>query len=1439
MAVSRGGLEYTIKVENQFSGPLRDFRSQVAAIRSSFRDLRNVTRGIRTESAGLRRELSSITQATRKSATEQRKASREAASQRSSLAARRREFERLRRESDRLSSGSASRRSALRQEVRVVRDLTAAYTRLSAARLALARTNTASLNRALAPPAASGGGGGGGGRSPQAQRQLTALASASDRAEKSGNRLLFTFRRLFGVLAAFTAARLAAQGIADLVRNTVEFDRVLESASLGIASLISASGGVSDALGGSVGAAQQLALAQKEAARQTLLLRRDGLKTAATFAQLVDTFQIAVGPGLAAGLDLDRIRKFTVQVSQAAAAAGVAQNQLSEEIRSILSGTIQQRTTRLAAVLGITNEDIRSAKEAGVLVEFLDQKFSAFREAGEQALGTFDALFSNASDAISQLLGSGGLDFFKELKALLSDTIQTATQTDPLTELVTPRPQGVAVVRALFTGLQRAVAEARRLQSALGFGDLGQQARVIGSAVGLAAESVGRIIEGFVKGAGDLSILLEAVTRKLREVTGLDFGGTEALTTFVRLATVVGGLVLSFKLLVALAGALNTAMAAIAARAVALRAALLSAQAPVLVLLAGIAAVALGFRELASQVAGVRLGLVAAAKFLSNEMVANVKALGLAIEFYLGGAFEIVKALSADLISGLVKDIALAASSLSVAVSGSSVVPLSTKVAIAAVAQASNAILRSTTATSAASKANLKILEQRLKAQQAIVETQRKARARQILSNREEGVADFLQGAARGTSEILKDLRKSIQDSLSLPSKEAAKDFSDLNQVIDGLAPTIARTREGLDKQAKLSKSLANETLKSSNALEAQRATVGLLGSAQAARLLVVRSEQSLLQRTVTLVREQTTAQSRLEALSKQRESSEASIAKLGGDGLLAFRASLRVAEQILNTTAERGRLLDQIRINSLALTKAQLEGNSPEIGRRQQALAALREEVSSLESRLSRARERAGSLLSSLPEAQAQAVGRLVNDRLSLLGKIKVAEQEINEIQADRAELARIEADNLSRRLESQALQATQRIGDPQVLALEAQAAQRLADLQRRVSEGRLRAASFELATAQEAYRLDLARYLVQERQTSQQERALQLTLAELRARESALALASSSTSDPAERAKLERSLLATQKARIAVAQQLGAVQARNAASLAKAASDMERARVSAERLKNLSGENGFFAGLTQRAKDELTKLPTAFDTTFSIIQTAVNKLSAVLADTIVDALDPTEKVNLKERFAEFFKSLSKQILEVAIQAALLRVILGTVAGNPGSIGQTAGAGAGGGGSFFGFAEGGIVPGGSGAESPSLRPIGVARSDTVPAWLTPGETVIPRGFSSQAGYETMQALVDGLIDPLELRALAGVRASGSRRLQGARSGYAQGGVVSAQRNAGSFSSQSAGSPSDPSISQAVVRADDQTMERLLKGGSAAMLRFIRQNRRKIGGYLQ
>ena len=241
-----------------------------------------------------------------------------------------------------------------------------------------------------------------------------------------------------------------------------------------------------------------------------------------TYCTKLDIDDFSLGKG-----ERDQIREFTVRISQAAAAIGLQQNQLAEEIRSILQGTIQARTTRIAVALGITNEDIRRMREVGKLNDYLTAKFAAFEEAGTKAMDTMAGLISRVQDAFLQLVGLAGKEFFDQAKGGLRELFDAFTE---VTEegLIDPSTEAVVAIREIFDGMADVVKNAREFAKEMGADSIGNTAHLIGSVIknGMA------IVLGITQG------LIEAFKTIKNVLAGLGFeGNTKELRQWVASAT--------------------------------------------------------------------------------------------------------------------------------------------------------------------------------------------------------------------------------------------------------------------------------------------------------------------------------------------------------------------------------------------------------------------------------------------------------------------------------------------------------------------------------------------------------------------------------------------------------------------------------------------------------------------------------------------------------------------------------------------------------------------------------------------------------------------------------------------------------------------------------------------------------------------------------------
>ena len=257
--------------------------------------------------------------------------------------------------------------------------------------------------------------------------------------------------RTFTILGIVRTFRLVNDAIRKSISTGLEYNETIEQSRLAIATLITAQAELIDSNDRHLQGVEKLDAAYGLAVDQVRKLRIAGIQTAATTKELVDAFQQAVGAGLATGLTLDEIRTVTIRIAQAAGALGVPYRQLNEEIRSILGGIIDQNT-RIAKALGLTNDQIRLAKEQGRLAEFLLESFEAFGVAGERIVETWSALKSNVAETLELFAGEVTFPLFEAVRKRGLESVQRIFDFDTA-EIATEFAELVRQMQRVFSGI--------------------------------------------------------------------------------------------------------------------------------------------------------------------------------------------------------------------------------------------------------------------------------------------------------------------------------------------------------------------------------------------------------------------------------------------------------------------------------------------------------------------------------------------------------------------------------------------------------------------------------------------------------------------------------------------------------------------------------------------------------------------------------------------------------------------------------------------------------------------------------------------------------------------------------------------------------------------------------------------------------------------------
>lgn len=1220
------------------------------------------------------------------------------------------------------------------------------------------------------------------------------LASAIGSAENQANRASFTFRRLFGILAAFTVARNVISGFQAIVRTLVITSAEIEKIELGIASLLSAVGDVRDLDGGSVEGVEALTIAQQEARKQTQLLRADALLTTATFEELAEAFQVGLAPGLDAGLDVDQVRQFTVQISQAAAAIGLEQRQLAEEIRSILSGNISKRNTRIATALGIEPQDIKRASEAGELFEFLSKRFNAFSVAGERAAQTFLGMAQRIVDASKLILEAGGVQFFEELKTAMSETIDLFIQLEEETGTVRPNDELVRSVAIVSEGLRFAVAEARRLRDTLLSGDTQGFAIALASGIRLLSAAISGLIEGAVKGVSDLQIGFLVIAKVIKDITGLDLLDTETLrqtaAILTRLATIALGIVtilgawkIAFAAVLIIIGPIQTGLSAIlftiglvnkanllmvaalvkgvaVYTAVSLKAAAtvaaawIAANLPVSLVVAGIVAILVGVGVLAnetrkwlSELTGVELKFGTLVKIIKTTFVGVLTRAILRLDF---GIRKVVQAARVSFfeLKGFVVDTstAIVETLLSILSRVSSTAERSLEV----IQQKRKDDLKASKEEIRREEQKLKLLEEQLKTSLEIQDQQERRAFNQAVEENDQ----------------VKTVQQTLVDPLLNPIKDGVAGLKlTFDKFVDDSVGSFTKGIDGLVGTADDGFSeVEGFVVSTSNAVK------GL-----SEQLANVNDE---------LIRASIAADNRgPEGLSGIAKQISEETARAATEFAAQVRKLAKEEELLLNSIKKQRELLENIDSSDLE-KRRRLQGQ----------LVILEEQIATIRS------DRAVAEAKSLAISSAR-IANLTREA-NFSEALSLTERQIEVSKDTQIALAERARDFGQVRL----LQAEKEL---QLLEAKGAAEQTQLGINLSFLNQRLQKERELLDTIlaqQEVY--GQTDTLLAAQQLSEQ------AISELEKRIELLTL----------KKDLEQESLESQREELEIQRQI------------------------AEASKEAPVQAGIFAA----AYEKLIELSDVFKQTQKVIGSAIASFARTASSLIVDIFDPGKDASIRERFARFLQGIAQQILTTLISLATTAIVLNSLSGGilgPLIKGLNLGSG-------LGFAEGGRMdrstrrkavahpahfarPQGRHRGGTSRRrPKGLHPSDTIPIWVAQNEWVVKASSVFKAGHDAMSRINAGHFDPEALRSAVGLgNTPVSRAVDMSSSasgkGFVSGGRVRQTKATGSRP------VSSPQVVTAVVPATEQTVRRLLSGpGSAAMLEFVQDNAEEINARL-
>jgi len=174
--------------------------------------------------------------------------------------------------------------------------------------------------------------------------------------------------------------------------------------------LATTEGGVANVLGKFMDLDEQAA--KREASKAMAAIAEWEPKAAGSLQDLIGGFMATAGASQKAGLSVAQNVELVGRFANSLAALGLPAEKLAMEMRAIFSGGITNDHD-VATTLGIKDADIRRAKEAGNLYEFLIQKMGKL---GDTASGP-SVVLSSLSSAIDKAAGSLSRGLFDEMIA--------------------------------------------------------------------------------------------------------------------------------------------------------------------------------------------------------------------------------------------------------------------------------------------------------------------------------------------------------------------------------------------------------------------------------------------------------------------------------------------------------------------------------------------------------------------------------------------------------------------------------------------------------------------------------------------------------------------------------------------------------------------------------------------------------------------------------------------------------------------------------------------------------------------------------------------------------------------------------------------------------------------------------------------------------------
>lgn len=261
--------------------------------------------------------------------------------------------------------------------------------------------------------------------STSAKQAADALKRTGDEGEKAGNKTAASLSKADQAAQDFVNSIKMGVGIdiggkivnslaaipnilSDAVAQGLAFNGTMQNAEIGIANVLAKFQNLDSTA------------AKNEAAKAMAKIVEIEPKAAGGLQDLVEGFLATVAAAQSAGISVTDNVELVGKFANALANANIPASQLAQEMRSILTGNINADSS-LAKVLQIDNAAINKAKEAGTILQFLEEKIGALGNAGDSPA----VAFSSFASAVSSALGKITAPIFDEIVQGAKDLTET------------------------------------------------------------------------------------------------------------------------------------------------------------------------------------------------------------------------------------------------------------------------------------------------------------------------------------------------------------------------------------------------------------------------------------------------------------------------------------------------------------------------------------------------------------------------------------------------------------------------------------------------------------------------------------------------------------------------------------------------------------------------------------------------------------------------------------------------------------------------------------------------------------------------------------------------------------------------------------------------------------------------------------------------------